>query len=238
MSQIETRYQRTYACKGISRFDFQSLVEKLDTFKTGLQTTERLIESEAISHDNITKQQGVLSWNVLETHPLNKLQKAQTELTLVKSNGVSCQVHIEFVPGQVFVSVSDIGTGWGKPVFDDVCKLVEDNKLIHKAYIEKFYSILNHLQNVLMISGATLFLLWHLDKYQPYLYASIAFFLSGFIPVIQNLWQQFYPKSAIPIIQEKKPFSFPFVEATVVLGFFIGLANFIDALIKLFSNGT
>lgn len=238
MSQIETRYQRTYGCKGISRNDFQSLVEKLDTFKASLQTTERLIESEAISHDNITKQQGNLSWNVLETHPLDKLQKVQTELTLVQRTGVSCQAHIEFTPGRVFISVSDIGSSWGKPVYDDVCKLVEDDKLIHKAYIERSYFILSHLQNVLMILGATLFLLWNSGKSHSYLYASIAFFLSGFIPVIQNLFRQFIPKAATPIIQEKRPFTFPYIEATSVLGFLTGLVNFIYALIKLFCNGT
>jgi hypothetical protein len=163
MPPVRTHYWERYAPRTISTVLFRSLVESLDQFKPGLNTTSRKIKSRAISHEKITGLEGPQSWHVIDSHSLAELEHLQTELLLAANGTDSCELHIEFRREHIFLSVSDIQTRWGKAVFEEARHLLTTLGIAPggwKNSVAKVYGVLDILQNVLMIIAVGIFAMW------------------------------------------------------------------------------
>lgn len=237
MPAVRTHYWERYAPRAISTALFKSLVESLDQFKPGLNTVSRKIKSRAISHQKITDLEGSQSWRVIDPHSLAELEHLHTELLLVANGTDSCELHIEFRGEHVFLSVSDIQTGWGKPVFEEARHLLTTLGIAPggwKNLLAKVYGVVDISQNVLMIAAVGIFAEWLQSRGQGYMYAAIGLFVSGVIPTLRRLLYYFNPPKRAQIIEAASADRrrVPWPEITVILGFLgaaIGFAKEIVA---------
>jgi hypothetical protein len=116
MNYVRAHYSQIYAPRTISKELLKSLVAALGEFKSGLPTSSRKIKARAISHGKITDLEGADSWKVIDPHSLAELEHVHVELLLTLTEQKSCEPHVEFRSEHIFLSVSDIETGWGKSV--------------------------------------------------------------------------------------------------------------------------
>lgn len=220
---------------------FRALVEKLDQFKPGLATTSRKIKAKAISHARITDLEGADSWKVSDSHFLPELELLQVELLLVANATDSCELHIEFRSDRIFLSVSDIQTGWLKAVFDEGRQLLEDLGITRRGWkdaLEKTYALLQILQLLLMAAAVAVFAVWVNRGGDAYLYSSVGFFIAAVVPTLRQVLHFFKPPKKTPIIQEATPRirRFPWTEAAAVLGFLAGVLGLVKELISLLAG--
>lgn len=208
MTYVRTQHWQSYLPRTISKSLFRSLVEALDQFKPGLNTASRKIKAKAISYRTITSLEGPQSWKVTDPHPLPELEQLEVELLLVANTTDSCELHIDFRSERIFLSVSDIQTGWGKSVFEEARHLLSTLGISSegwKATLRKSYAVLEILQYLLLIVSVAMFSVWLQNQKETYLYASLGLFVSGVIPTLRRLVHFFRPPSKTLIIQEAPP---------------------------------
>jgi hypothetical protein len=156
MAYVRTHYWERYVPRTISKSLLRSLVEALDQFKPGLNTVSRKIKARAISHAKITDLEGSQSWKVTDPHSLPELEHLQVELLLVANASDSCELHVEFRRLHIYLSVSDIQTGWGKAVFEEARHLLNTLGISSRGWkdaLRKAYAVLEILQNLLYIAS-------------------------------------------------------------------------------------
>lgn len=240
MPPVRTHYLETYAPRTISTVLFRSLIESLDKFKPGLVTASRKIKSRAISYQKITDLEGPQSWHVVDSHSLAELEHLQTELLLVADGTASCELHIEFRGEHVLLSVSDIGTQWGKAVFEEARHSLTRLGITPASWkntLAKAYGVLDILQNVLMTIAVALFAIWLQSLQEGHLYAAAGFFASGAVPTLKRLLHFYSPPKRMPIIQAApvKRFSFPWSEMTAILTFLGAALALVKELTSIFA---
>ncbi len=240
MTPVRTHYWERYVSRTIAKNVFRSLVEALAQFKPGLNTVSRKIKARAISHAKITDLEGPESWKVTDSHSLPELEHLHAELLLVANASDSCELHIEFRNEDIFLSVSDIQTGWGKAVFEQARDLLTTLGISPggwKNVLAKVYGVLEILQNVLMILAVGIFAIWLRNEEDGYLYASVGFFASGVIPTLRRLLYFFNPPKKMPIVQEApaRSLRFPWAEASMVVTFLAGVLSLVKELISFFA---
>lgn len=224
MSFVRTQYTTVYQPRPISKDVLKSLVGELESFKAGLQTTSRLIKSRAISHEKITTLQGPECWKVVDPHPLSGLEHLEIELLITESNDKSCELHVEFRANHIFLSVSDIGTSWGRGVHEEMRHILDKYGISTNGFREKIhssYGFIVILQNIILAVSVAAFSTFLAGHGNGYLYTSVALFFSGAVPAFVNVFRHFFPPKKQPIVQEAAPkrMSFPFTEASAVISF-------------------
>jgi hypothetical protein len=240
MTYIRTHYSELYTPRTISKSLFRSLVEGCDQFKPGLNTISRIIKARAISHAKITDIEGPQSWKVIDSHSLPELELLQVELLLVANTKDSCELHIEFRAEHIFLSVSDIQTGWGKAVFEEARYMLNTLGISSRGWknvLKKAYAVLEIIQNLLMIFAVTVFYLWSKYNGKTYLYASFGLFISGVIPTLRRLYYFFSPPKKVLIIQETPPqnLRFPWVEAAAIFSLLASILSLAKEIISVFA---
>lgn len=208
MSFVRTQYTTGYQPRPISKDALRSLIEELESFKAGLPTTSRLIKSRAISHEKITNLQGPECWKVIDPHPISGLEHLEIELLLTESNEKSCELHVEFRANHIFLSVSDIGTSWGRSVHEEMRHILDKYGISTNGVRERIrrsYGLIVILQNVILAVSVAAFSIFLAGYGNSYLYTSIALFFSGAIPSFINAFRHFFPPKMQPILQESPP---------------------------------
>lgn len=236
MTNVQVQYREVYAPRTISKALLKALVEALVDFKPGLPTTSRKIQARAVSDGKTMDLEGPESWKVTDPHSLAELELVRVDLSLASEQHRRCELHVEFRSGRIILSVSDIETGWGKSVFEDMRTLLSTLGISSKGLNEKLrraYRILDIYQNVLSVLSVAVFAVWLTGRGTTYLYASLALFVAGVMPTITRSCYFFSPRKKAPIFQETvaKSRNFPWAEATAVLSFFTGLLQLVKALI-------
>lgn len=153
----------------------------------------------------------------------------------------SCELHIEFRSDRIFLSVSDIQTGWLKAVFDEARQLLENLGISPRGWkdaLRKSYALFEITQILLMSSAVAIFAVWVNQRGNAYLYSSVGFFIAGVIPTLRQVLYFFRPRKKTQIIQEVIPRSrrFPWTEAAAVLGFLAGVLSLAKELISLLGS--
>jgi hypothetical protein len=240
MSYVRTQYRNFYVPRAISKDIFKELIDKLNTFKPGLNTISRILKAKAISPDKVTELTGLELWKVMDEHPLSELQHLQVELLLNSGNNKSCELHFEFRREHIFLSVSDIQTGWGKSVFEESIHILNSLGISSKDRLRKFNAVLDILSNSLMMVASAIFAGWLFTKTIYFLYASILLAASGFIPVAKKIYYFLNPVNKIQIVCESsiKGKKIPWTELSAVLTFIGSIITLIAALIPLFMKNS
>lgn len=238
MSYVRTNYRQVYAPRPIPRALIKSLVDALGTFKTGLPTTSRIIKARAISHGKITDLQGPDCWKVIDPHPLAELEQVHVELLLAQEKENSCELHIEFRNEHIFLSVSDIQTGWGKSVHEDMQHLLATYDISSKGFKERLrsvYSFLCILKNVLLAVAVAVYATWLSGHSFAYLYASIGLFIAGAMPAATQVARFFFPVKKFALLHETLPkgLGFPLAEASAIIAFIGGAIQLGKELVSL-----
>jgi hypothetical protein len=238
MASVRTQYREEYAPRTTSKAALRALVETLADFKPGLPTTSRKIRARAIGAGKTTDLEGPESWKVTDPHSLADLQQVRVELLLTRSEHRRCEIHVEFRSGHTLLSVSDLETGWGKGVFEDMRSLLGALSISSKGFNEvlrKAYGLLDIFQNVLLAFAVAAFAVWLSGRGASYLYASLALFIAGVMPAMTHSFHFFSPPRKPLIFQEAaaKGRNFPWAEATAVLAFMTGMLELAKALIAL-----
>ncbi len=238
MNPIRTQYWQTYAPRTISKDLIKSLVAALEKFKPGLSTSSRKIKARAIGGGKITNIEGAESWKVIDPHSLTELEQVQVELLLTLTEQKSCELHVEFRSERIFLSVSDIETGWGKSVYEEMLHLLDLLGIPSKGFKEKLqkaYSVLTIMQNVILTCSVALFAFWLTVHRRTYIYAALGLFVAGAMPAIKGFFYFFFPPKKMPLIQETviKGRGFPFVEAAAIVAFLGGVIQLGKELVAL-----
>lgn len=228
MSFVRTQHQWVYPPQQVSRDRLKELVGALQEFKPGLATTSRVTKAWAISYGKITDEQGPDCWKVVDSHPLSGLEHVHVELLLTASEKESCELHVEFRPEHIALSVSDIQTGWGKSVFEDMRHLLDKIGLTSKGLkqrVRRAYALLVILQNPLMVVAAGVFALWVSEGGTAFLFASLGLFVAGAMPAATNAYRFFVPRRPAPLMVDgpMATRAFPWVEAGTVVAFLQGV---------------
>jgi len=228
MSFVRTQHQWAYSPQQVSRDQFKELVAALQEFKPGLSTKSRITKARAISYGKITDQQGPDCWKVVDSHPLSGLEHVHVELLLTASENESCELHVEFRSEHIVLSVSDIQTGWGKSVFEDMRHLLDKIGVTStglKHWMRRAYAFLVILQNPLMVVAAGVFALWTSEGGAGFLFASLGLFVAGVMPAAANVFRFFVPKRTVPLMVDGPTATraFPWVEAGAVVAFLQGV---------------
>jgi hypothetical protein len=95
---------------------------------------------------------------------------------LVGSERRRCEVHVEFRGGHTLLGVSDLDTGWGKGVFEDMRTLLGNLGISSRGFNEilrRAYGLLDIFQNVLLAFSVAAFAVWLARRGTTYLYASL-----------------------------------------------------------------
>jgi hypothetical protein len=238
MSDVQNQRWRVAAPKSITVSDFRSLIEELGEFLPGLKTIRRSIKAQSISPEGITNLEGNDSWKVYQPYAYDKLEHLQFELTLVKTESTSCELHVEFRKNHIYLSVADIGTGWGNAVFDETERRLKKVGLFKGDWISKITSTVIRLQNVFMVLGASLLLLTHLDNSFNFKYFSLSLLATGIIPTIGDIFRLYFPTKPIFILKEKATIGIWSIEKFAMwLGIASGLVALTKELCLLFGTG-
>ncbi len=236
MTYVQTQYREVYAPRTVSRTLLKSLVAGLANFKSGLPTVSRKIKARAISHGKITDLEGPDSWKVIDPHPLAELEHVDVELLLTSTGHSSCELHVEFRGEHIFLSVSDIETGWGKSVYEEMRHLLGTFGISSKGLKERLrraYGLLTILQNVMLVLSVGLFTAWLTGHGTTYLYASLGLFVAGVMPAMTLSFRFLFPPKKVPLFQETIPKSqgFPWVEGAAILGFLGAVMQLVKELV-------
>ena len=214
--------------KTISVKLFQKVVESLDNFMPGLSAIQRSVETVVIANGQQSVASGFDSWKAYQPFALDKIEHIQFELTLKKSAHESCQLHVEFRQNHVFLSVSDIGTGWLDAVFEEMERKLKSAGLFKGELGYKLTSTILRLQNIFLVVG-TVFVLF--PKYQDLnlLYVGICCIATGVVPVISDVLRIFFPQKPIQILEEKTVLPIFNIEQAAT---WVGLVSGVVALVK------
>lgn len=228
MSFVRTQHQWVYPPQQVSRDELKELVAALQEFKPGLATTSRVTKARAISYGKITDEQGPDCWKVVDSHPLSGLEHVHVELLLTASEKESCELHVEFRSEHIALSVSDIQTGWGKSVFEDMRHLLDNIGVTSKGLkhlMRRAYALLVILQNPLMVVAVGVFALWVSEGGSAFLFAALGLFVAGATPSATNAYRFFVPKKPVPLMVDGPTATraFPWVEAGAVVAFLQGV---------------
>lgn len=237
MNYVRTQDWARYVPRTIGKDFFKSLVEALDQFKPGLETTSRKLKAKAISRGKITELEGNQAWKVTDSHSLPEIEHLQVELLLTENEKQSCELHIEFRAEHIFISVSDIGTDWGKSVVEEAAHLLRTMGISlrdWKDIFRKSYSILEILQNLLLVFSAFVFSAWLTNSEELYLYSAIGFLISGSVPTLKKLFYFFKSPKKISVIQETVPKKrrLPWLEASAVISFLVSVLSLVKELVS------
>lgn len=222
---IRTHYVEQYPPRSISKEILSELVATFDQFKPGLSTSSRKLKARAISPGKITDLDGPECWKVVDPHSLAELEHVHVELLLVSNDAaVSCEIHIEFRPNHVALSVSDIQTGWGKAVFEEGKHVLAGIGVSSEGWrntLRRFYTVIEITQHTLMVLGAALFALWLKTKQIEHLYGAVGFFTAGVVPTVRSLLNFLHPPRRVAVLEVSPPkrSKFPWFEASAVLTF-------------------
>jgi len=238
MNHVRTHYQQIYAPRTISKELLKSLVTTLGEFKSGLPTSSRKIKAQAISPGKITNLEGPESWKVIDPHSLTELEHIHVELLLTSTESKSCELHVEFRSERIYLSVSDIETGWGKSVYEEMHHRLDSLGISSKGIKEKLqraYFILSILQNIVLAFSVALFAVWLTGHNRTYLYASLGLFIAGSMPAIKGFFNFFLPPKKTALIQETvvKGQGFPLTEAAAIVAFLEGIIQLGKELVAL-----
>lgn len=226
MSHAQTQRWRTSPPKTISVKDFNSLVNDLDDFLPGLQTIRRSTRAKVISEDGINKLEGIGAHKVHQPFVHNKIEHLQFELTLYKTDKESCELHVEFRKNHVMLSVSDIGTGWRDAVFEEIERRLKRKGLFKGELINKLTSTLIRLQNIFLISGASLLLLTNIKEDIDFKYFSISLILTGLVPALSDIYRLYFPPKPISVLEDKTSFPIWNIERFAMwIGTFSGIVT-------------
>lgn len=205
MNQTRTQYWQSSLPKTISKQDFIGLVNELDDFMSGLATQDRKIKCKALGSGSETYLEGKDSWKVFEPYPFEKLEHLECELLLVKNDNSSCELHIEFRKNHIFLSVSDIGTGWGEAVFQQASRELKRKKIFTNDIIRKLYSAILRLQNIFIILGAIIIFVWNNTGLITYLVSGTSFLIAGIAPALTDIYRIFSPSKPITLLEDTVP---------------------------------
>ena len=238
MTHVRTQHKEVYAPRPISKALLKALVEALAEFKPGLPTTSRKIKAKATGAGRITDLEGPESWKVTDPHALAELEQVRVELVLTSAERRSRELNVEFRSGHIVLSVSDAETGWGKSVFEGTRILLKTLGISPSGLMERLrtaYGLLDIFQNVLLALSASIFAIWLTTLKASYLFASIALFVAGVMPVLTRSFHFLSPPKKAPIFQETiaRTSSFPWTEATAVLAFATGVLQLVRALLEI-----
>lgn len=224
MSHLQTQRWRTAPPKTILVKNFISLVEGLNDFMPGLQTIRRSIRTKVITEDGNNELEGNECWKVYQPFVYGKIEQLQFELTLHKTKDESCELHVEFRKNHVMLSVSDIGTGWRDAVFEEIERRLKQKDLFKGDLIYKLASTIIRLQNILLISGASLLLLTILKENFDFKYFSTSLLATGLIPVLSDIYRLYFPPKPISVLEDKPPFPIWSIERFAMwVGIFSGI---------------
>ncbi|ABI58648.1 hypothetical protein [Nitrosomonas eutropha] len=238
MSFVRTHYRKVYSPRPIPKSLIKSLVDGLNGFKSGLPTSSRLLKAQAISHGKITNLQGSDCWKVVDPHPLAELEQVHVELLLTESDKASCEVHVEFRNEHIFLSVSDIQTGWGKSIHEEMQHLLATLGISAAGVKEKLrraYSLLCVLQNVLLVIAVAVYSTWLVGHGESYLYGAIGLFVAGAMPALTKAFRFFFPTKRFALVQESPPKvrAFPLAEASALVALLGGILQLGKELVAL-----
>ncbi|MBJ6954346.1 hypothetical protein [Vibrio cholerae] len=202
MSRQRMQRWRVSPPKTISVKLFQKLVESLVSFMPGLSTIERLVETTVIANGQQNVVSGFDSWKAYQPFPLDKIEHIQFELTLKKSDHESCQLHVEFRQNHIFLSVSDIETGWRDAVFEEMERKLKSAGLFKGELGYKLTSTILRLQNIFIVTG-TMLILFPEHKGLNLFNVGICFIATGVVPVVSDIFRIFFPQKPIQVLEEK-----------------------------------
>lgn len=202
MSSPRLQRWRVSPPKSISVGLFQKVVESLASFMTGLNAIERSVETVVIANGEQNVVSGFDSWKAYQPFSLDKIEHIQFELTLKKNDHESCQLHVEFRQNHIFLSVSDIGTGWLDAVFEEMERKLKSAGLFKGELGYKLTSTILRLQNIFLVAGTT-FVLFPVHDGLNLFYVGICFIVTGVVPVISDIFRIFFPQKPIQILDEK-----------------------------------
>lgn len=230
MSNKRMQRWRTAPPKTISVKKFQTIIESLDDFMTGLRTVERSIETKIIANGEQNIQVGVDSWKAYQPFALDKIEHAQFELTLKKDARDSCQLHVEFRQNHIFFSVSDIGTGWIDASFEEMERILKSEGLFTGEISYKLTSTILRLQNFFLVLGAA-FMLSPEIKEMNFFYVGLLLAVTGAVPTLSDIYRIFFPQKPIQVLEEKSTLPIVNIEKIAT---WVGLISGLVALGKEF----
>ncbi len=214
--------------KTISVKLFQNLVESLANFMPGLATSERSVITVVVANGQENILSGFDSWNAYQPFALDKIEHIQFELTLKKNENESCQLHVEFRRNHIFLSVSDISTGWLDAVFEEMERKLKSLGLFKGELGYKLTSTVLRLQNIFLLVG-TIFLLFPMQMELNLFYVGVCLVLTGIVPVISDIFRIFFPQKPIQVLEEKTILPIVNIEKVAI---WVGLISGTVALIK------
>lgn len=237
MAHVSFQHRALYRPRPISRDTFRRLVESLEQFKPGLETQSRTIRAQAISFGNKTDREGPGAWEVIEPYAFEKLEQIQFELLLTKSEQFSCELHVDFRKERIFLSVSDIGTGWGQSVFDDMRNLLAEHGISvsrWSTYLERSYALIESTSRLLLVGALILYVHWRESNSTALLAAFAGLLVGGAVPALRRAYRVFVPMKQLAIIEVfgKAPARIPWAEIAAVLGVVQGAIWLLKELIE------
>ncbi|WOG30142.1 hypothetical protein [Endozoicomonas sp. 8E] len=207
---------------------FQRLVEESTILLTSLGTSNRTITAKAIADGKVRKVEGDECCSVYEPFSFEKIDEISFEVTFHKNEKESCQIHVEFRKEHVYLSVSDIETGWLDAIFEAMERNLKASGLFKGAWRYKLTSGLIRLQNIFLISGVAL-LIYPISENIDLSYVAISLIITGAIPAINDVYRLFRPKKPIQVIDDR--ISLPKTEIEKI-GLWLGITSAIVALVK------
>ena len=214
--------------KTISVDVFQHLIEESSSILTSLGTSNRTITSKAIADGKIREVEGDECSGVFEPFSFEKIEEISYEVTLYKNDSESCQIHVEFRKEHIYLSVSDIGTGWMDAVFEAMERKLKASSLFKGEWQYKITFGLIRLQNIFLVSGAVL-LIHPISENIDFSYVAVSLIITGAIPAINDLYRLFRPRKPIQVIDDHP--SLPTTEIEKV-GLWLGITSAVVALAK------
>lgn len=202
MSNKRMQRWRVAPPKSISVQLLQDIVESLGNFMPGLQTIDRPIETKVISNGEQNIKSGADSWKAYQPFALDKIEHIQFELTLKQDEKKSCQLHVELRRNHVFLSVSDIGTGWLDAVFEQMERTLKSYGLFKSELGYKLTSSILRLQNVFLVLGTALALFPEVSGLNLF-YVGVFLVITGIIPTLSDIFRIFFPQKPIQVLEEK-----------------------------------
>ena len=229
MNNERTQRWRVSSPKTISEKTFKLLVDSLNDFMPGLETTKRVIRTKVIADGQSHQEEGIASWKVYQPFPFEKIEQLQYELTLYKTENTSCELHVEFRKNQILLSVSDIDTGWRDAIFEEIERNLKNNGVFKGELIDKITSTIVHLQNVFLILGSNIYILAYIDPSINFKYFAFSLITIGAIPIIGDIYRLYFPTKPMTVLESKVVIPLWNIEK---IAMWIGLLSGVVTLIK------
>ncbi|NTU50087.1 MAG: hypothetical protein HGA87_04240 [Desulfobulbaceae bacterium] len=236
MNNVRGQRWRVSSPKTVSVSTFRSIVESLVDFMPGLETTKRSLRARAIADGQLRDLEGEDCWKVYQPFVLLKIEHLQIELTLHKNETSSCELHVEFQKNHIFLSVSDIGTGWRDAVFEEAERKLKSFGLFKGEWLNKLTYTISRLQNVFLVLGAGLLISPPNTKINL-TYFAISLLATGIIPIIGDIFRLYFPKKPAFVLEERVPFHLVSIEkAALWIGIISGMVTLLKEFISLLNG--